>query len=126
MDGYGHSWQSCDPTNLPPNAIWSTGSTVVGAKTGCEWVCPLATAYAFKGACLPCRSGAVACISGETLENCNNGLKACVPCEGVTPDALKVWTSDAASSFGVCIADCETGVSFSEVMCTVVFSLPCG
>jgi hypothetical protein len=39
-----------------------------------------------------------------------------VPCEGVTPYPLQVWTSDAASSFGVCIADCEAGVSFGEVL----------
>ena len=115
-DSVGHTWQGCDASNLPANAVWTSGSTTVGAKTACEWACPLYTTYSFQGQCLACKMVATVqastCKSGEILQSCGNDLKTCVPCVGQTPNALQVWTSTAP--FQSCVADCEPGVSWGE------------
>jgi hypothetical protein len=132
-DRYGHRWQPCSTAGLPTNAVWSTGATTVGAKTGCEWLCPGGTTYAFQRGCLACKTvlsiADGTCRSGETLRSCDgsallNRPKACVPCEGATPYPWQVWTTSAATAFGECVEDCEAGVSWSErprglcVLCT--------
>jgi hypothetical protein len=127
----GHAWRPCDPASKPAYAAFVSGSDSVGASTGCLWACPADTTYSYHRTCLPCTLlssiTATTCRSGDYLQPCNkNGqYKTCVPCEGVTPYPLQIWTTSELSLFQVCQPDCEPGVSWSVAAWTTLNQTQC-
>jgi len=121
-DIVGHAWQTCDASGKPRLATFVKGTTVVGARTGCEWACPSPTTYSYGGTCLACTDMAyvtsTTCRSGERRVSCDSkmGLGTCIPCEGHTLQPLQVWTSSFSDYFSSCTEDCEPGVGYAAVV----------
>jgi cysteine-rich repeat protein len=119
-DAYGYRWTECE--GLPPHARWTRGTLRPNAARECAWECAAcAWTAASHSACFPCGlKGKVACASGSRLIACaqlgcpnEDNYEVCVPCEGLPPLAMQVWTSDAPF-YAQCLPDCEPGVSFAS------------
>ena len=128
-DVEGHTWAPCDLSAKPDYAEWTSGSSIVGDRTGCQWRCPPSITWDYHKTCLRCTPVIVpfACPSGQTMQYCDvlSRYQTCVPCEGPTPSPMQVWTTSAADAFQACVPDCEPGVSWSPTTTTNMAQLQC-